>query len=233
MYKVTVIIPCGRGHAKYVHRAIDSCLAARPRPHAIIVVDDYSNPPVVPYENKIVTTIRLPEHRGRSYARNYAANIATTRWLFFLDSDDLLEPTAIEDFRRNCVERFADIFYADYWVGNGSEIRKTYKQPMVDTDRRKRCEKRYNPSNIGMFVKRARYHQIGGFDEDMTYAEYTDFFFRYIANPRIVIVKNSRPLFTASHETSAESGATEKMAMGIQKVYAMAQGGYYRPWMRK
>jgi len=232
-YEVTVIIPCGRGHARYVRRAIDSCLDADPRPDAIIVIDDCSNPPVREFHNDIVTFLRLTEHRGRSYARNHAVSFAKTRWLFFLDSDDVMEPTAIKDFRENCVDRFADIFYADYWVNNGSDKKETYVQPPVDANRRMRCAKTYNPANIGMFVKRGRFYKIGGFDEDMTYAEYSDFFFRYIANPKIVIVKNARPLFTASVSTSAEDDAEKKMAMGIKKVYAMIKGGYYKDWIRK
>lgn len=231
-YAVTVIIPCGRGHAKYAHRAIDSCLAARPRPDAIIVIDDYANPPVENYSNKIVSIIRLPEHRGRSYARNHAVSLAKTKWLFFLDSDDVMEPTAIEDFRVNCVDRYADIFYANYWYTSGGDIKRIYEQPPVDGNRRQRCMRKYNPANIGMFVKKSRYHRISGFDEDMAFAEYTDFFFRYIANPKIVIAKNNRPLFTATASSSASDNAEKLIAIGLKKVYAMVAGGYYKEWMK-
>jgi glycosyltransferase involved in cell wall biosynthesis len=225
--EVTVIIPCGGHHSLMVDSAVLSCLSATPPPDRVIVIDDWSAPPVNLTGIKSAVPIglwRLDKHRGRSEARNAAAKLATTEWLFFLDADDTLEPTAIADFRDLVAEQPVDIAFADYDYldEEGGRVRvekRPYDRATTPID---------NAVNIGMFVRRQRFELLGGFDEDMAIGEYWDLFLRYTANPDVAIVKHDRPFFLAGRDTSVVDKPTERMAMATEKIEAMIKGGYYR-----
>lgn len=217
---VTVIIPCGGTHSKMVSDAVQSCLKVEV---PVIVIDDISIPPVRLGTSPLVSLHRLPVHRGRSYARNFGAKLAETEWLYFLDSDDMIEPTAIEDFR--AVADSCDISYADYdYVDAAGERVRVEKHPYSYS-----LTSQKNLVNIGMFVRRDRFEKIGGFDEDMQFGEYWDFFLRHTANPKIRVHKNARPYFVA-RPASVNPDAQRLLQNGSLKIQAMIRGGYYREW---
>ena len=226
MIEVTVIIPCGGWHSRYVNDAVQSCLQADPPPTKIIVVDDGSVPPVRLGRHPLVELLCLPTHSGRSAARNLAVELATTDWLYFLDSDDFLEPTAIADFLSIVEARPCDLAYADYdYLTATSERVRVGKAPWVfmPTDCR-------NLVNIGLFVKRDRFRLVGGFDEDMAIGEYWDFFLRYTANKAAKVVKHNRPFFVARQSSSVNPKAQPLMEQASLKIAAMIRGQYYHRW---
>jgi len=245
--RVSIIIPCGGHHTKYIGGAVDSCLSADPPPDEIIVVDDFTMPPISLNHTPIVKVYRLKAHRGRSYARNYGVDRTHSEWLFFLDADDFLEPTAISDFQKIVEKEEADLIYADYdYINEQNERVRVKKHPFnraTNPSRRRRPIKkgdvlmipkhqRRNLVNIGMFVRRNRFLAVNGFDEDMMVAEYWDFFIRYTMNPKIKIFKHNRPLFVARAGTSILPNAEELMVLASLKIDAMLRGGYYRKWVK-
>lgn len=231
---VSVIIPCGAWHGKYIGEAVSSCLKADPPPDRVVVVDDLANPPVHLNQSQSVSLYRLKEHRGRSYARNFAVQKASTPWLFFLDADDFLEPTAIADFQTIIASNKADLIYADYdYVNQGGVRTKVAKrQSKLRCSRRRLRPPRFyrNIVNIGMFVRSDRFKMIGGFDENMAIAEYWDFFLRYTANPHIRVIKHSRPFFVARQSSSVLPDAKELMADASLRIRKMTKKGYYGQW---
>jgi len=227
---VTVIIPVGGHHGICVVDAVNSCFEADPAPKEVIVVDDCCDN-LAPKDISKATLYRFKRHRGRSAARNFAATKAKTPWLFFLDADDVLEPTAIADFHK-CCRKHPDVVYADYdFIDPSADKRVRVEQPPVPTKLRERRIYTYNPVNIGMFVKRQRYLDVGGMDEDMAIGEYRDFFLRYTANPKVIIEKHDRPFFVAGAQTSVLKDAGPLMTMASQKIMALIRGGYYWRWI--
>lgn len=244
---VSIIIPCGGHHAQYVGDAVDSCLKADPPPDEIIVVDDFTTPPISLNHTSIVKVCRLKAHKGRSYARNYGVDRTRSEWLFFLDADDFLEPTAISDFQEIIEDETVDLIYADYdYINEQSERVRVKKHPFnraINPSRHRRLMKRDNVLmilkhqrrnlvNIGMFVRRNRFLVVNGFDEDMMVAEYWDFFIRYSSNPKIKVFKHTRPFFVARAGTSILPDAKGLMASASLKINAMLRGGYYRKWVK-
>lgn len=231
---VSVVIPCGEWHGEYIGDAISSCLKADPPPDQIVVVDDFADPPVHLNQSQSVKLYRLEEHRGRSYARNFAVQKATTPWLFFLDADDFLEPTAILDFQTIIATSRADLIYADYdYVDQiGVRTRVAKPKPRFRLSRRPLRPLQFyrNIANIGMFVRRDRFQTIGGFDENMAIAEYWDFFLRYAVNPHVRIIKHSRPFFVARQFSSVLPNAEKLMASTSVRIRNMIKKGYYRKW---
>lgn len=229
--QVSIIIPCGGSHAEYICDAVESCLKAKPCPDRIIVVDDDANPAVDLNHRPAgasysVMMRRLNEHHGRSYARNFGVVQTDTPWLYFLDADDFLEPTAISDFWQIVSTKSPDLIYADYcYIDKNGERVLVAKDPAT-----RRTMAFRNPVNIGMFVRKDRFLAIGGFDEDMSLGEYWDFFLRYAMNPKIKVVKHSRPFFTARQASSVLPNATEMMARATSKIQGMIRGRYYEDW---
>lgn len=224
---LTVIIPCGGHHAKYVNDAVQSCLNGTERPERIIVVDDCARPPVRLARHDVVSVLSATQHIGRSAARNWAARSTDTEWLYFLDADDMLEPTAIADFK-SLLHHSPDIIYADYQYLDQQGVKQVVEKKMF-TRRPTDCHNYYN---IGMFVKRERFELIGGFDDDMAMAEYWDFFLRYTANEKVRIMKHTRPFFTARQNASVSPNAYTALRRGCEKITAMIRGQYYYPWRK-
>jgi len=96
---VSVVIPVGPGHEKYVIDALDSLEGQTFRNWEAVVVWDMAAPEVV---NQITTAYpyvkQVPfsgKSKGAGYARNRGAEIATAPLLFWLDADDYLMPKCL------------------------------------------------------------------------------------------------------------------------------------------
>lgn len=98
--KVSIIIPMYNSEA-YIYRAIRSILAQTYENIEVIVVDDGSTDKsvnIVKKEKLTDARIRLYSvaNRGVSAARNYGIDKATGKYIFFMDSDDEIEESVIE-----------------------------------------------------------------------------------------------------------------------------------------
>ena len=90
--KFSIIIPV-YNNTTTIERCLDSVCKQLYKNFEVILVDDGSDVSYdylkEKYENLI--TVRLPENKGQSYARQYAIdNVATGDWIMFVDSDDEL-----------------------------------------------------------------------------------------------------------------------------------------------
>ena len=114
---ISVVIPVGPGHGKYVQDAVDSVDAQTFRNWECVVVNDSGEP--LPPLPSWVTVIEAPEGRfgGVAAARN--AGIAAGKgWLFLpLDADDMLQPTALALMFEAHVDsgECHSVVYSDWW----------------------------------------------------------------------------------------------------------------------
>jgi glycosyltransferase involved in cell wall biosynthesis len=99
MSLVSVIIPAFNAAAT-IGATIDSVLAQTLQDFEIIVSDDGSTDSTALAVSRYCSDPRVRhlfhENRGTSHAKNLAAQEARGEYLLFLDSDDTLEPTALE-----------------------------------------------------------------------------------------------------------------------------------------
>lgn len=99
--KVSIIIPAYNAE-KHIDRAIKSALAQTYENLEVIVVDDGSTDKTIDIckifekEDKKVYCYRK-ENGGVSSARNFGIKKASGKYVFFLDSDDEIEPTVIDN----------------------------------------------------------------------------------------------------------------------------------------
>lgn len=100
MSKASIIIPA-YNVAQYIHRAISSCIHQTQTDIEIIIIDDGSTDEtasvIAKYAQEDSRIIfRSKQNEGVSAARNDGLDLATADYLLFLDADDWLEETAVE-----------------------------------------------------------------------------------------------------------------------------------------
>lgn len=124
---VSVIIPVGPGHDKYLVDALDSLVAQTCSSWEAIVVDDRAQSDFDlidtaalghPHAHVVgasatlyFTGERVP--LGAGGARNMGVSKARGTFLLFLDSDDMLQPTAIEDMLEAYLRSGGGYIYSD------------------------------------------------------------------------------------------------------------------------
>ena len=118
---VSVVIPT-RNRRNLVCDAIDSALA-QTYPHIeVVVVDDGSDDGTAGLlEDRYGSRVRMEKHargRGAAAARNTGIRAARGAWVRGLDSDDVMAPTAVQEFV-DAAARFGDarnrLFFSDCW----------------------------------------------------------------------------------------------------------------------
>jgi glycosyltransferase involved in cell wall biosynthesis len=96
---VSIIIPC-YNYAEYLGEAVESALAQTHRPIEVLVIDDGSTDGTgrisASYAPRGVRYHRQ-ENAGLSAARNAGARLCRGAYLVFLDADDVLEPSYVEE----------------------------------------------------------------------------------------------------------------------------------------
>ena len=102
MDRITFIMSVLNTRKSWIKRAVDSVLNQTSDNWELIIVDDGSNKETADYldeigkmENRI--RVHHQEKQGLSVARNYGMDNATGRWVTFIDADDWIEETYVEE----------------------------------------------------------------------------------------------------------------------------------------
>lgn len=115
--KVSVVIPVYNTEA-YVGEAIESAREQTLRDIEILVIDDGSTDRSPSVIRKLADTdsriqIYTQTNQGVSAARNKGLEYVKGEFIYFLDSDDLLEKNALEQCYRQCIEHNLDFVFFD------------------------------------------------------------------------------------------------------------------------
>ncbi len=95
MFDTTIVIPT-KNRLKMLLRAIDSISKQSVLPNKVIVIDDCSDEKIVlndfiEYGNLDIEVINNNKSFGGAYSRNMGVKNATTKYITFLDDDDLFD----------------------------------------------------------------------------------------------------------------------------------------------
>ena len=97
--KVSILIPCYNSE-RFVAETLDSCLAQTYRNIEIIVVDDGSTDNsfaiAKSFESNIIKVYRQ-DNSGACAARNYAFRKSSGEYIVYLDADDIINPSFVEE----------------------------------------------------------------------------------------------------------------------------------------
>lgn len=115
--KVSIIIPVYNTE-EYVARAIESIMHQTLQDIEMILINDGStdrSPEIMERLTQKDPRIQLYNQRnqGQSVARNHGMQYASGTYLYFMDSDDLLEPDALEICYNKCEENELDFVFFD------------------------------------------------------------------------------------------------------------------------
>lgn len=132
--KISVIMPVYKVE-KYVRKAIESILAQTLKEFEFLIVDDGSPD----YSGKICDKYAQKDNRiqvfhkengGAPAARNMAIDLAEGKYLYFLDSDDWVEPTMLEEMynmaEKNQSQLVISGFYIDTYYDDNRFITADY-----------------------------------------------------------------------------------------------------------
>ena len=110
--RVTVLIPTLNRYS-YLHVVLDNLRAQTVRPHEVIIVDQS---PLEKRDHTISTKFAdLPlrlmyqDEPGQCVSRNAGLHVSTGDYILFIDDDDELKPTLIEEHLRNLFRFDADV----------------------------------------------------------------------------------------------------------------------------
>jgi glycosyltransferase involved in cell wall biosynthesis len=190
----TVIIPT-RDRPDLLREAVDSALAQTAPSTEVVVVDDGSRPPVGLDADSRLRVVRHLHPRGVSAARNLGISLATTRYVTFLDDDDLQRPHLVETSLAALAQPDAPSPVA---VVSGlavvDEAGRTERVRVPPSLRARGAHFSLEPNDPGrsyftkqtLVAPRAVLLSIGGFDERLPSRVVTDLFWRL--NPVCSIV---------------------------------------------
>jgi SAM-dependent methyltransferase len=249
--RVSVIIPT-YGQVDFTLRCFASIAASSPvTPIQVIVVDDCSNDPAVTKLAHVqgIRLLRWPTNLGFLRSCNEAAKLAEGEYLFFLNNDTELLPDAIDalarllDARPDAGMVGSKLIYPDgrlqeaggiVWndgsawnYGNGDDPQKPQYNYVREAD---------YISGAAIMLPRARWQEMGGFDEAFlpAYCEDSDLAFRLrqsgwkvLYQPQSVVVHYEG----ASHGTDTGSGTKAYQVTNNQKLFARWRNTFEREAM--
>lgn len=148
MSKVSVVVPVYNVE-DYLEKCLDSLIHQTLEEIEILCVDDgstdHSNELLYIYKNRDprIQVLEKP-NGGLSDARNYGMKFATAPYILFVDSDDFLEPQALEKAAAKLDETGADprdfrclsIFYEN--ADQGSDCQPLFRRPRLYAERKSR-----------------------------------------------------------------------------------------------
>ena len=121
MPKVSVVIPVYKVE-KYLPACLDSVLSQSLRDIEVICIDDAS-PDGCPemldgyaLRDARVRVLHLPENHQQGYGRNRGTEMAKGKYVYFLDSDDMITPEAMEELYALAEKDNLDCIYFDSQV---------------------------------------------------------------------------------------------------------------------
>jgi glycosyltransferase involved in cell wall biosynthesis len=176
--EISVIIPVGPGHGKYLSNAIESVIGQTFGNWEIIVIDDTYSHELVIDENILrsypfVNLITPPGNIGAGAARNEGLKAAKSPLVLFLDADDYIMPDALKLMLHKFNLSNGEYVYTDYIRGKVNIELPEYKPELL-------IEGLIHA--VTVLMKRSDAQIIGGFDEDLISWEDWDFFAKCAAN---------------------------------------------------
>ena len=137
MCKVSVIIPVYNVE-RYLPACLDSVLNQTLQDLEVICIDDKSPDHCGEILDEYaaldtrVQVIHLSENRRQGFGRNRGLEKASGEYIYFLDSDDMIEPEALEELTRLADEEDLDaVFFDSRNIFESEELKKVYVPPLT------------------------------------------------------------------------------------------------------
>lgn len=232
---ISVIMPTYNAESTLAE-AIESILAQEFRDFELIVVDDGSSDSTATIlelyarsDARIVILTNVP-NQGISHSRNRALTVARGDYVACLDSDDVAEPTRLEQqlafMSKNpdCVLLGSDLTIID----EASAIVGRRVYPHTDQELRSALP-RYNPfAQPASMFRTELARKIGGFRDDLPLCEDYDFFFRLAEHGKVSNL--AQPL--TRYRVSTTQSKTKRLHDTLRYTLLVQKWAFERGWGR-
>ncbi|HRD54216.1 MAG TPA: glycosyltransferase, partial [Flavobacteriales bacterium] len=192
---VDVVIPVFNTE-RYIAGALRSVLNQSKPPRRVVVVDDGSTDASAARIAEVIASYSGPTtvdcirklNGGLSSARNFGIARCTSRYVAFLDADDVWEPAKLETqlrvFETSAIERLGLVYCAYHVIGTEGE--PLPDEPVVEPDEALRGDvfallleaNRVSGSGSGVLILKSELDAAGDFDEELKAAEDWDMWLR-------------------------------------------------------
>lgn len=216
---VTVIIPVGGTHDRYVIDALDSLVAQTYPGWRALVIDDTAAQALTISGAPYARIIRTGGGRGPGYARNQGLHAADTPLVLFLDADDYLLPRALELMITAYVNSGGRYIYTDGWHDDGRQVTRETAPDY--------CQEWWRMGGqhaVTVLTSREQAIEVGGFDSELAGMEDLDFFIR-CAISGVCGERLDQALFVYRQHTGQRRRAAGSQGKKIAARYAAYSSG--------
>jgi glycosyltransferase involved in cell wall biosynthesis len=209
----SIIIPA-YNRANTISKTLDCLYAQTFAEFEVIVVDDGSTDNtrdiVSQYVNRKGLFYYFQPNSGVSAARNFGAKHALGVYLLFLDSDDTVASTWLEDYNVRILEDDADLLYCGI-----SRIRNGVVIGTTDPTNPFNNGVAYGNFIPGSFcLKKELFESVGGYDTILSYSENTELSFRLKQkNPQEAFLTACNLVYHVSEDGLSKNWLNRKNAM--------------------
>lgn len=161
MYKVSILVPV-YGVQSYIERCARSLFEQTYANLEYVFVNDCTSDSSIEILNQVmgeyphragkVKIINHERNRGIAAARNTALDNATGEFVFHVDSDDWIEPNAVDLLVKKQQETGADIVSSSFYEHRTNEVREGYLNWRIPWQERNREETLKFMLNVGSVV---------------------------------------------------------------------------------
>lgn len=173
--KVTVVMPV-YNREKYVGKAIASVLKQTLKEWKMLIIDDASTdrtPNMIKiYRSNKIRHVRLPKNQGTGKALQHALKMIDTPYFVIVDSDDWLEPQALEILLKEMEKqpKKTSLIYGNtvYWKDvDGKAVKTCVEKHRSFTDKYEYIM--YGPMVYPRFLRTETVRKVKGFETDDPY----------------------------------------------------------------
>lgn len=199
-FTISVIIPTYNDEA-FLMDTLGSVFDQSILPDELIIIDDgsieeYAKEYVHSFHSANLINIQLKKisNSGPSIARNLGAEMSTSDFLFFLDSDDLLLPDAIENFHTQIQE----FNFKNIWgIHGGISFLGSFKKYLpisnlvLDQATLNQIGKNKRLEGLSSFLfSKESFMDLDGFRDDLSHNEDFDIILRLSKNKTVITTQN-------------------------------------------
>lgn len=207
--KISVIVPVYNVE-KYLHRCIESILAQTFTDFELLLIDDGSTDKSgnicdgYAQKDKRIMVFHK-KNGGVSSARNLGIDNATGIWLYFVDSDDLIDKDAFNIFMDKVIPNI-DLIMAGYYVvaGDGTIVERPKNKRETNLTYQEALKEMFKPSDLGyqgylwckIFKNQIIKDNLLYFDENISFNEDRLFIINYICASKKNVVYTTVPVYS-------------------------------------
>ena len=197
---ISILMASHNANVDYFKKCIDSILNQTYQDFELVIVDDGSDVPVksilqeLQYNDDRIKLYRTEINLGLPKALNYGLSKCSGDYIARMDDDDIMNPKRIEmqlEFLENNIE-FSGCFT---WFDRITSDGKYVKTEEIHVPSKLFLKTLISKGNIfchsTVFVKKKVIDMIGGYDENLRYAQDCDLYIRILENEKMGMINES------------------------------------------